>query len=73
MVTCEHDLRRGPCTELDGGVQTVCIKCWKTGTAAWFEGLLIEPWTEDLYWEYLDAIEGERAPEIRRMREEGRL
>ena len=65
---CQHDWRRGPSHDFGGALQIVCCRCWKVSSVEYMQGLWIEPWTEEDYWKHLDAIEGDRAPEIRKAR-----
>lgn len=44
----------------------VCVKCWEFVGMDWEEAQGHRIWTERDYWDNLDAIEGDRAEEIRR-------
>lgn len=61
-----HALRRGPMT-WPRETHWVCLDCEEIGVA---HGRTpdIPPWAEQDYWDHLDWIEGDRADEIRRMR-----
>ena len=67
-MTCEHDWRRGPLTH-PAFWQVVCLKCWKYELMHIVYAEKWPKWTEQDYWDNLDAIEGDRADEIRAMRQ----
>jgi hypothetical protein len=65
----EHDWRIGPVVAdrfLDH-CHAVCLGCWTFTVMSAFESRQWPHWEEQDYWDNLDVIEGDRAPEIRRM------
>lgn len=66
---CEHDWRVGPSASdpFLWRFQVVCLKCWTFDTMTELSARCWPKWTEDDYWNNLDVIEGDKAPEIRRM------
>jgi hypothetical protein len=50
-------------------VQGVCLRCWRTDNLPRDEAEKWPAWTDEDYWGNLDAIEGDKAPEIRRLRD----
>jgi hypothetical protein len=73
MGACEHTWKVGPLTSdtFPRRHQVVCVKCWKTDVFSAEEAAKWPLWTDEDYWDNLDAIEGDKAPEIRRLREQG--
>lgn len=69
MIACEHDWRTGPVVGLHGETSAICVKCWRPRTLSWDDASVWPAWTENDYWNNLDAIEGDRAPEIRRLQD----
>jgi hypothetical protein len=65
---CEHDWYTGPVVNLRFAMQAVCIRCWGLSTLPYVLAKDLPKWTEELYWEHLDVLEGERADEIRAMK-----
>lgn len=64
--TCdEPDFRIGPGFD-PLFAPAVCLRCWDFRTLPWWEAGRWPAFTVEDYWENLDAIEGERAEEIRR-------
>lgn len=65
---CEHDWRVDPAVaDFKGRHQVVCLNCWASGLFSEFESRQWPYWEEEDYWNNLDAIEGDLAPEIRRL------
>lgn len=65
---CEHDWRRGPSRQLTL-FQMICVKCWQQRLMPDTEASTWPAWSDEDYWNNLDHIEGDLAPEIRRMRD----
>lgn len=67
---CEHEWRvNRAVTDLRDRRDGVCLNCRATALFSAFEARQWPYWTEEDYWDNLDAIEGDRAPEIRRLKE----
>jgi hypothetical protein len=73
MDECEHDWRIGPRIFMTDSLPAVCCKCWAPTMLSTDQAATWPMWTEEDYWNNLDAIEGDRAPDLRRMREAGEL
>lgn len=71
MAYCEHDWKVGPLTAdfFNERYQVICTKCWTPGVLSSEEAARWPKWTEEDYWNNLDVIEGDKAPEIRRLRD----
>lgn len=69
---CEHDWRvnRAVTDPFLRRRQAVCVNCWAITSLSDFESRQWPYWEEQDYWNNLDGIEGDRAPDLRRMRGE---
>lgn len=66
--SCEHEWRQGPIRDFLT-VQMVCLKCWVHKLMRFYDAEKWPKWTEQDYWDNLDAIERDAAPKIRRTQE----
>lgn len=58
MVTCEHDWRTGPVTDLLLRQRpAVCIKCWDLTRLSWEESQAWPRWTDGDYEAHQDEVE----------------